>query len=74
MLECKPSRCIDHVIKFCQECQYGWVKYPEWVETAEDLSWCCIESGCALGYDRGRPEDEPTAAELSEYEKWCDGR
>ena len=66
----KPTRCIDPVIKFCQECEWGWVHYPEWVETAEDLSWCTIESGCTLGYDQGRPEDEPTKEELEEFDNW----
>lgn len=67
----KPTRCIDPVIKFCQECRWGWTHYPEWVETREDLSDCSIESGCTLGYDRGRPEDEPTEEELAEFERWC---
>ena len=66
----KPTRCIDPIIKFCQECRWGWVHYPEWVETAEDLSCCSIESGCTLGFDQGRPEDEPTEEELKEFEKW----
>lgn len=68
----RPRRCIDPVIKFCQECEWGWVTYPEWVETAEDLAWCTIESGCMLGYDQGRPEDEPTEAEIEEFRKWCE--
>lgn len=67
----KPTRCVDPVIKFCQECKWGWVHYPEWVENSEDLAWCRVESGCTLGYDQGRPEDEPTEEELQEYEKWC---
>jgi hypothetical protein len=24
-----------------------------------------------LGYDQGRPEDEPTEEELKEYDEWC---
>ena len=63
----KPKRCIDPVIKFCQECRWGWVNYPEWVETEDDLAGCCFESGCTLGYDRGRPEDEPTEEELKNF-------
>lgn len=66
-----PKRCIDPVIKFCQECRYGWCKYPDWVETYEDLAYCTIESGCSLGYDTGRPEDEPTEEELKEFDSWC---
>lgn len=65
----KPTRCIDPVIKFCQHCQYGWIRYPEWVETYEDTFNCCFESGCTLGFDRGRSEDEPTPEELEEFEK-----
>ena len=67
----KPTRCIDPVIKFCQECPWGWTHYPEWVETADDLNWCRIESGCMLGFDQGRPEDEPTEEELKEFDEWC---
>lgn len=67
----KPTRCIDPVMKFCQECQWGYCTYPDWVETSEDLFGCTFESGCTLGFDKGRPEDEPTAEELAEFEKWC---
>ena len=42
----KLTRCIDPVIKYCQGCQYGWVKYPDWVETSEDLEGCSFESEC----------------------------
>ena len=64
-----PTRCIDPVMKFCQECKWGWVHYPEWVETYEDLSQCTFDCGCMLGYDTGRPEDEPTEEELAEFDK-----
>lgn len=67
----KPTHCIDPVIKYCQGCNWGWVKYPDWVETREDLADCTFESGCILGFDQGRPEDEPTAEELAEFEHWC---
>lgn len=56
----KSTRCINPIIKFCQDCPWGWISYPEWVETSDDLSDCIIESGCMLGYDKGRIEDEPT--------------
>lgn len=65
-----PKRCIDPIIKFCQECPWGWVHYPEWVETSDDLTNCTFECGCTLGFDKGRPEDEPTKEELDEFEKW----
>lgn len=67
-MENRPLRCIDPVIKYCQECEWGWVQYPSWVETYEDLDGCCFESGCSLGYDQERPEDEPTEEELKEFE------
>ena len=67
----EPKRCIDPVVKYCQECPLGWVKYPEWVETLEDLYDCSFETGCTLGFDKGRPEDEPTEEELREFnERW----
>ena len=70
----KPTRCIDPVIKFCQECPWGWVHYPEWVETREDLDDCSFESGCTLGFDQGRPEDEPTPEEFAEFDIYCPSR
>lgn len=70
MLDEKPKRCIDPVMKYCQGCRYGWIKYPDWVETREDLCECSFESGCTLGFDKARPEDEPTAEELAEFEEW----
>ena len=72
MSDTKPTRCIDPVMKFCQECRWGWCKYSDWVETREDLSDCTFESGCTLGFDQGRPEDEPTEEELAEFNKIVD--
>ena len=51
----KPTRCIDTVIKYCQGCQYGWVKYPDWVETSENLDGCSFESGCMYGLENTEP-------------------
>lgn len=67
----KPTRCIDPVIKYCQGCKYGHCIYPEWVETAEDLEGCTFKTVCTLGFDKGRPEDEPTEKELKEFDEWC---
>ncbi|MBO7735480.1 MAG: hypothetical protein J6S67_23145 [Methanobrevibacter sp.] len=61
----KPTRCIDPCIKFCQECKYGWVHYPEWVETSEDLADVSFESGCMYGLEN----TEPTQKEIEEFEK-----
>lgn len=66
----KPDRCIDPVMKFCQECKYGYVSYPEWVETAEDLEGCFFESGCMYGLENA----EPTQEEIEEFERmWENG-
>lgn len=67
----KPTRCIDPIIKFCQECKYGFINYPEWVENYEDTLDCTFLSGCMYGFDKGRPEDEPTQEEWDEFRKWC---
>lgn len=64
-----PTRCVDPVMKDCQECRYGHVIYGDDVECYADLAGCCFESGCTLGFDKGRPEDEPTDEELQEFEK-----
>lgn len=66
----KPTRCINPILKFCQECKYGWVIYPEWVETHEDLEGCCFESGCMYGLEK----DEPTEDELKAFEEWYGGK
>lgn len=66
----QPKRCIDPIMKYCQECQYGICIYPDWVETYEDLDGCSFKTKCMLGFDKGRPEDEPTEEELKEFEKW----
>lgn len=70
MLIENPIRCIDPIFKDCQECKFGWVKYPDWVETYEDLYGCTFESGCTLGFDKGRPEDEPTEEEWKVFNDW----
>lgn len=65
-----PTRCINPMIKLCQECRYGWVKYPDWVETVEDLEWCALESGCIYGLEN----TEPTEEEIQEFEEWLNMR
>jgi hypothetical protein len=62
----RPTRCIDPVIKYCQECRYGWIQYPDWVETYEDTLDCSFKSGCMYGLEK----DEPTEEELREFEEW----
>lgn len=66
-----PSRCIDPVMKYCQDCKYGWIRYPDDVDSYEDTLGRCFDSGCTLGYDKGRPEDEPTDQELKAFFDWC---
>ena len=43
-----PTRCIDPIIKFCQECPWGYNVYPPWVEAGEDLEGCSFETVCTL--------------------------
>ena len=62
----KPTRCIDPCVKFCQECKYGWVKYPEWVECYEDTFDCTFESGCLYHLE----DTVPTEEEEKEFEMW----
>lgn len=70
MAESKPTRCIDPVMKYCQNCKYGHSIYPSWIETAEDLEGCVFETFCIYGFDKGRIEDEPTEEELKDFENW----
>ena len=62
----KPTRCIDPVVKYCQDCEYGWIKYPDWVETSEDLDGGYFESGCIYGLENTKPTEE----ELKEFNEW----
>lgn len=62
----RPERCIDPIMKYCQSCKYGYVHYPEWVQTFEDLEWAEIEEGCIWGLEN----TEPTEEELEDFDKW----
>ena len=62
----KPTRCIDPVVKYCQDCEYGWITYPDCVETFEDLKGGYFESGCMYGLEN----TEPTEEELKEFDEW----
>lgn len=42
----KPTRCIDPVMKYCQECSYGFVTYPDETDTE------FFEVECMLGFDK----------------------
>ena len=70
----RPSRCVDPIMKNCKNCRYGHVLYQGWAETYEDLSGCCYDTVCILGYDRGRIEDEPTEDEMKKFNEWCKKR
>ena len=59
----KPTRCIDPVMKFCQECKYGWIYYPDGVKTYEGTLYGTFESGCMYGLEN----TEPTEEELKEF-------
>lgn len=69
----KPTRCIDPVLKYCQVCRYGHIVYPESVESFSDLEGCSFDVFCSLGFDKGRPEDEPTQEELREFDEFLFG-
>lgn len=62
----RPTRCIDPVIKYCQGCKWGWVKYPDWVETREGLDGVSFESGCTLSLE----DTVPTPEEEAEFDSW----
>ena len=65
-----PTRCVGPVMKCCQDCAWGYREYGDDVECSDDLASCCFESGCTLGFDKGRPEDEPTGEELQKFDEW----
>ena len=64
----KPTRCIDPVMKFCQECIYGWIYYPDGVETYKGALYGTFESGCMYGLEN----TEPTEEELEGFRSWRD--
>lgn len=66
-----PTRCVDSIFKDCASCPWGWIRYPDGVDSYEDTLGCCFDSGCTLGYDKGRLEDLPTKEELKAFQDWC---
>lgn len=64
----KPTRCISPVIKYCQGCKYGWMSYPDWVESRKDIDGCCFDSVCIYGLEDTQPTDE----ELEDFYRWWD--
>ena len=68
MCKTLPKRCVDPVMKYCQGCEYGYIIYPDDVESSRDLEGCFFESGCIFGLEN----TVPTAEELQEFEKWCE--
>lgn len=49
-----PTRCIDPVMKCCQDCTWGYREYGDDVECSADITGCCFESGCTLGFDNAK--------------------
>lgn len=45
-------------MKYCQGCKYGYVIYPEWCETYDDMCNCTFESGCMYGLESDPPTDD----------------
>lgn len=37
--------CTDKY-EYCQQCKYGFIQYPSWVETSDDLNGCSFETTC----------------------------
>ena len=61
----QPTRCIDPVMKYCQECPYGNISYPEDVETYSDTQGSSFDCHCMYGLEN----TEPTEEELTEFYK-----
>lgn len=64
-LDVVPIRCIDPIIQYCQGCRYGYIDYPSWVETTEDLDGCCFDSACIFGLE----DTQPTEEEIKEFQE-----
>lgn len=56
-----PLRCVDPIMKYCYSCPWG---------CTTETSCTTTETFCTLGYDCGRPEDEPTEEEYKEFDEW----
>lgn len=65
-----PTRCTDPILMRCQNCKYGLVQYPDWVETREDIDGCCYDVSCVYGLEDTRP----TAEEWAEFNKWWEAQ
>ena len=63
----KPQRCIDPVMKYCQECRYGIIEYPDSVESFEDTYGCVFDTHCIYGLENTKPTQE----ELEKFKEWC---
>lgn len=59
----KPTRCIDPVLKFCQDCEYGVCIYAEDEISIEGASF---ETHCIYGLE----DTEPTEEEIKEFDDW----
>lgn len=56
----QPVRCIDLVIKYCQQCEYRRVYYP-------DLDTKYFDVSCMYGLEGCKS----TEKEIKEFEDWC---
>ena len=66
----KPTRCIDHVIKYCQGCKYGIIHYAENVETYQDTFGANFKTHCIYGLEKQQPLED----ELKEFYTWYEKR
>ena len=66
MMEERPTRCIDPVMKYCQMCKYGLVIYPEGT-TKEDVLYggACFDTQCIYDLE----DTVPTRKEIREFNK-----
>lgn len=44
-----PTRCVDPVMKCCQDCAWGYREYGDDVECSADLAGCCFEKRLYVG-------------------------
>lgn len=62
----KELKCLDPVMKYCQECPYGNIHYSDDIETYYDTLGANFKTYCIYGLEYQPPSEE----DLKEFYAW----
>lgn len=54
-MKSKEIKCLDPVMKYCQECPYGIIEYDSDIETYTDTISACFKTSCIHGLEDTEP-------------------